>query len=166
MKKYLLILSVLVVGLASCSKEKTQPVPVVDVAAQAKIDNDLILAYLNGHPNILATKDETSGVYYQVLDAGTGEAITPSSKLIVNYEGKDLKDVVFEAKDNLSFTLPQVIAGWQIGLPKIKNGGKILLIIPSNYGYGPYVNGPIPANSVLIFTITVKSVDGKTPAVG
>jgi FKBP-type peptidyl-prolyl cis-trans isomerase FkpA len=166
MKKYLFILSVLVIGLASCSKDKTTPQPIVDPVAQAKIDDDAIVAYLAAHPSILAVKDASNnGLYYQILEEGTGASITTSSRLVVSYTGKNLKDVVFETKDSFSLTLSQVIAGWQLGVPKIKNGGKILLIIPSALAYGPYVNGPIPANSVVIFTITVKSVDGVTAGV-
>ena len=162
MKKYLLILSVLVVGLASCSKEKTPTEPVVDVAAQAKIDDDAIVAYLAAHPGILALKDASnSGLYYQILEPGTGASISSSSKLIVSYTGTDLKGVQFDKNENFSLTLAQnIIDGWKLGLPKIKNGGTILLIIPSALGYGPYPNGTLAANSVLMFTITVKSVDG------
>ncbi|MGY4538781.1 FKBP-type peptidyl-prolyl cis-trans isomerase FkpA [Mucilaginibacter sp. UYNi724] len=159
MKKYIFILSVFAIVLASCSKEKTPTQPTVDFDAQAKIDNDLITAYLSAHPDILASKD-ASGLYYQVLKEGSGAAISGSSKLIVSYTGKDLKDVQFETNESLSFTLTQVITGWQLGLPKIKNGGKILLIIPSLLAYGPYANGQLPANSNLVFTITVKSVNG------
>jgi FKBP-type peptidyl-prolyl cis-trans isomerase FkpA len=164
MKKYLFILSVLVMGLASCIKNNSTPLPVVDPAVQAKADDEAIVAYLAAHASITATKD-ASGLYYQVLAPGTGAAITASSALVVSYVGKDIKDVQFEANDNASYTLSQLIPGWQIGLPKIKNGGKILLIIPSGLAYGPYVNGKIPANSVVIFTITVKSVNSVTPAV-
>jgi FKBP-type peptidyl-prolyl cis-trans isomerase FkpA len=165
MKKYLFILSVLVVGLASCSKDKTPVQPVVDPTVQAKIDDDAIVAYLTAHPSILASKDASNnGLYYQILDPGAGAAITSNSKLVVSYVGKDIKDVTFDQQDNFTLSLSQnIIAGWQLGLPKVKNGGKILLIIPSALGYGPYANGPLPANSILIFTITVKSVDGVLP---
>lgn len=162
MKKYLFILSVLVIGLASCSKDKTTPQPTVDPAVQAKVDNDAIIAYLSAHPNITAIKDATHPeLYYQILDAGAGAEITASSKLVVSYVGTNIKDVQFDKSDSFPLSLSQnIIAGWQFGVPKIKNGGKILLIIPSALGYGPYANGPLPANSVLIFTITIKSVDG------
>jgi FKBP-type peptidyl-prolyl cis-trans isomerase FkpA len=162
MKKYLLILSVLVLGFASCSKDSTPPAPPYDAAAQLKIDDAAIKAYLTTHPEITATKD-TTGLYYQVLAAGTGEQITNASTVTVSYKGTDLKNMQFDAADNYTTAIAassNVIAGWKIGLPKIKNGGKILLIIPSGYAYGPYANGPIPANSVLVFTITVKAVNG------
>lgn len=166
MKKYLFILSVLVIGLASCSKDKATPQPVVDPAVQAKVDDDAIVAYLAAHPNITAIKDATyPQLYYQIIDQGSGTAITANSRLVVSYSGKTLNDVVFETKDSFSLTLSQAIAGWQLGMPKIKNGGKILLIIPSALAYGPYVNGPIPANSVVIFTVTVKSIDGAGPVI-
>ena len=158
MKKYLFVLSVLVMGLSSCLKDNSNPVPVPDPAVQAKADDDAIIAYLAAHTSITATKD-ASGLYYQILDPGTGAAITTNSTVVVNYAGKDIKDVQFEAKDNVSYIVSQLIPGWQIGLPKIKYGGKILLIIPSGLAYGPNINGSLPANSVVIFTVTVNAAN-------
>lgn len=161
MKKYLFILSVLVMGLASCSKDNGTPDPIVNPEAQASIDDAAIVTYLAAHPNIVAVKDPASGLYYQVIEEGTGAAFTNNSLLIVSYAGTNLAGQQFDASDSFALKLSQnIIQGWKIGVPKIKNGGKILLIIPSALGYGPYANGTIPANSVLIFTITVKSVDG------
>ncbi|QHS54901.1 hypothetical protein GWR56_04815 [Mucilaginibacter sp. 14171R-50] len=166
MKKYFFILSVLVIGLASCSKN-SEPEPIVDPAVQAKTDDDAIVAYLSAHTDITAVKDlNHPELYYQVLAEGTGDPITENSQLVVSYTGKTLSGATFDARDDFSLKLSQnIIAGWKIGVPKIKNGGKILLIIPSALGYGPYANGPLPANTVLVFTITIKSVDGHTPSV-
>jgi FKBP-type peptidyl-prolyl cis-trans isomerase FkpA len=167
MKKYLFILGVLVLGLASCSKNTPTPTtpPLVDAAAQAKIDDDAIVAYLAAHTDIVATKD-ASGLYYQILTPGTGEQITSASMVNVKYVGKTLNNVTFGTDDDFATGLApssNLIAGWKLGLPKLKNGGKILLIIPSALAYGPYAMGPIAANSVLIFTISVTAVNG-TPA--
>ncbi|GAC1392087.1 MAG: hypothetical protein NVS4B11_07650 [Ktedonobacteraceae bacterium] len=52
----------------------------------------------------------------------------------------------------------QVIPGWNEGLVGMKVGGTRRLIIPAALGYGSQANGPIPANSVLIFDITVVAV--------
>jgi FKBP-type peptidyl-prolyl cis-trans isomerase FkpA len=45
--------------------------------------------------------------------------------------------------------------GWKLGLPLIKAGGKIKLYLPPSLGYGNSVSGNIPANSILVFEITL-----------
>jgi FKBP-type peptidyl-prolyl cis-trans isomerase FkpA len=159
MKKYIFILSMLVIGLASCTKDNSNQQPVVDPAVQAKADDDAIVGYLATHTTITATKDAT-GLYYQVVEPGTGAAITDNSTLVVSYASKGLNDVQIEANDNVTFKLSTLIPGWRIGLPKIKNGGKIVMLVPSGLAYGPYGSGRIPPNTVIVFTVTVKSVDG------
>jgi FKBP-type peptidyl-prolyl cis-trans isomerase FkpA len=58
----------------------------------------------------------------------------------------------------LNFPLGNVIVGWQIGVPLIKKGGKIRLLIPSGYGYGQGGSGKIPSNAVLDFDIELVDV--------
>jgi FKBP-type peptidyl-prolyl cis-trans isomerase FkpA len=53
------------------------------------------------------------------------------------------------------FTLNQLISGWQLGVPLIKKGGRLILYLPPSLAYGSRASGPIPANSVLIFEITL-----------
>jgi FKBP-type peptidyl-prolyl cis-trans isomerase FkpA len=54
--------------------------------------------------------------------------------------------------------LNTVIEGWQIGMPLIKKGGRIKLIIPSSYGYGCIEKGNIPPNSVLYYDVYLANV--------
>jgi peptidylprolyl isomerase len=57
-----------------------------------------------------------------------------------------------------TFPLAGVIAGWQQGLPGAKVGGRRLLVIPADLGYGPNGSGPIGPNETLIFVVDIIAV--------
>ncbi|PAW92564.1 hypothetical protein CKK33_03255 [Mucilaginibacter sp. MD40] len=155
MKRYLLILSLFVAVLASCSKDNSTQ---FDAAAQAAKDEADIQLYIKAHPEISVTKD-ANGVYYQVIKEGTGVNATINNTVTVNYVGTLLSGAQFDANNGVSFPLSGVIAGWQYGIPHVKAGGRIFLIVPSALGYGNRAaSDKLPANSVLVFTVDVLSV--------
>ncbi|MDB4924494.1 FKBP-type peptidyl-prolyl cis-trans isomerase [Mucilaginibacter sp.] len=146
MKKYFLLFGLFIFALSSCKKAAT-----FDTAAQAATDDGLIQAYLKLHTEITATKDP-SGLYYQVINAGTGAHPTDASNITVGYTSMTLDGVALDSRASSYFApLGQLIEGWRIGLPKIGTGGTILLIVPSGLGYGNTAHGAIPANTVVIF---------------
>ncbi|MBK6826084.1 MAG: FKBP-type peptidyl-prolyl cis-trans isomerase [Chitinophagaceae bacterium] len=102
----------------------------------------------------------SSGMYYQILNQGSGPAPTYSSVLYVRYTGKLLNGSIFDSATTtpISFNLGGVIMGWQIGLSLLQKGGVIRLIIPSSLGYGCRENGPIPGNSILYFDVELVDV--------
>jgi FKBP-type peptidyl-prolyl cis-trans isomerase FkpA len=152
MKKHFLLICLLIIGVSSCKKSGAS----FNAAQQAVTDENLIKAYISAN-NITATRDP-SGVYYQVITPGTGAYPTASSTVSVNYTGKLLDGSVFAPTSHLSSPLSGLIKGWQIGIPYINTGGRILLMIPSALGYGNSSPGAgIPANSVLVFTIDLLS---------
>jgi len=156
MKKYLLILFVLVGGLSACKKD-TSADTVFDNAAQLATDDVTINNYLSAN-KLTAIKDP-SGLYYRIVTPGTGAYPTSGSTVTVSYVGKLVDGTQFDS--NTAFTaslLSGVITGWRIGVPHINVGGTIELYIPSTMGYGNTATGSIPANSVLIFTITLTSI--------
>ncbi len=155
MKKILLALMVLTIILSACNKKASDPP--FDAVKQAAIDDLAIQAYINAH-SITAIKDP-SGLYYQIITQGTGANANVNSTITANYTGSLTDGSVFDAsKSPYVFTLNSVISGWQIGVPFVKAGGKILLLIPSGLGYGNSAAGSIPPSSVLIFTIDVLKV--------
>ena len=56
-----------------------------------------------------------------------------------------------------------VISGWEEGLKYFGKGGKGTIFIPATLGYGPQAQGPIKANSNLIFDIEVTDVTAAPP---
>lgn len=60
--------------------------------------------------------------------------------------------------DPATFGLDQVILGWQQGIPGMKVGGRRLLVIPPDLGYGEAGGGPIGPNETLIFVVDLLGV--------
>jgi FKBP-type peptidyl-prolyl cis-trans isomerase FkpA len=108
----------------------------------------------------LAFTKHSSGMYYYIVNPGSGPTPASNSTLSVKYTGKLTDGTIFDQQTTtaISFSLSGVIVGWQLGMPLIKKGGSIKLIIPSTYGYGCAANGPIPAYSILYFEIELIDV--------
>jgi len=115
----------------------------------------------------------TTPTALQTIDnqVGTGAVATFGSSVTVNYtgwlysataanfEGTEF-DSSYSRNQPYTFALGTgtVIAGWDQGVIGMKVGGTRTLIIPSLLGYGGVANGAIPANSTLIFTVSLVSV--------
>jgi FKBP-type peptidyl-prolyl cis-trans isomerase FkpA len=152
LKRIVLIAFVFAVALASCNSGGSE-----QMQKQAIKDDSLIRVYIKTN-HINAVK-HASGLYYQIVKEGTGANATANSTVNVTYEGRLMSGMVFDHSVNpISFGLKDVISGWTLGIPLVKAGGEILLIIPSHLGYGPGGSGPIPENAVLVFDINVLKV--------
>lgn len=99
------------------------------------------------------------------LKEGAGKMVKAGDCLTVKYYGtlassgtKFEED--FTSTDGLKFQLGvgEVIPGWDQGIVGMKEGGMRRLVIPSDLAYGPQANGPIPANSDLVFVVYLASV--------
>lgn len=147
--------------LSSCFKNKTECPPDSNVVAPSS-EQQVIVDYLNAN-SITATK-HTSGMYYQIQLQGSGGSPNNCSSIAINYIGQLSNGNKFDEGKNVAFTLGSLIEGWKKGLPLIQEGGKIKLFIPPTLGYGSSdirdTNGNvvIPANSMLIFEITLLDV--------
>jgi len=95
---------------------------------------------------------------------GTGDVAVAGKQVTVHYTGVFSDGKKFDSSRDggvpFTFTLGsgQVIKGWDIGVEGMKVGGKRILIIPPQLGYGSSDYGPIPGNSTLIFEIELLGV--------
>ena len=107
----------------------------------------------------LTLTKHSSGIYYQVINPGSGATPTVKDSISVTYTGKLLTGTTFDQSTSpATLSLGGVIEGWQIGIPLIKKGGRIKLVIPSAYAYGCNGLGPIPPNAVLFFDVSLIDV--------
>ncbi|RZK63750.1 MAG: hypothetical protein EOO85_30760 [Pedobacter sp.] len=83
---------------------------------------------------------DPSRARYSISTPGTGtDAITLNSTLVVNYTGRYLDGTVFDSSADGAFSsvLSGLIKGWQLIIPgKLRAGGKMRLIVPSDLAYG------------------------------
>lgn len=106
----------------------------------------------------------TAQVITQDVSVGTGIIAESGMIVTVNYVGQFADGKVFDSSIErgtpFTFTLGagQVIKGWDQGLVGMKVGGKRVLVVPPQLGYGSSDYGPIPGNSTLIFQVELLSV--------
>ncbi|CAA9473434.1 MAG: FKBP-type peptidyl-prolyl cis-trans isomerase FkpA precursor [uncultured Segetibacter sp.] len=154
MKDFLLVAFLIIMFSSGCSKQETGCMPVKPEAEEPQI-----IAYASAH-GINVTR-HSSGIYYEIINSGSGETPAKGSTITVGYVGKLLSDKIFDQNTSYVRKLSDLNEGWQIGIPLIKKGGRIKLIIPSAYGYGcnPKKDGDdnvvIPGNSVLFFDVNL-----------
>ena len=138
----------------SCTKSDSGGTGCTNVPVEK--DADTIQSYITQHQLENVFKD-ASGLYYQVLQPGTGAYPTVSSEIKIKYKGYFLNGNVFDQNQDAASTgwiLSTLIPDWQVGIPKINRGGTIRLFVPSALGYGCRGSGSvIPPNTVLLFDV-------------
>jgi peptidylprolyl isomerase len=107
-----------------------------------------------------------SGIMYKIIQQGIGNKPCLGETVVVHYTGYLLVDgkkigVKFDSsldRDTpFSFRLGarQVISGWEISLADMKIGETRIVILPSKLAYGNRALSKIPADSTLVFEITL-----------
>jgi FKBP-type peptidyl-prolyl cis-trans isomerase len=141
-----LALAALAVGLYSCAQEQ-------EVSYRA-IEDSIIQAYVQQNST---WKNKTeSGLYLNVVKEGTGLTPTVTDWVFVKYTGKTTEGDYFHTTDTTVFnhldynvnyfhivpdflymagSMPQ---GFREALLKMKEGGKVSMLIPSYLGFGSY----------------------------
>ena len=108
----------------------------------------------------------SNGLQIEDIKIGEGSEVKKFDIVTVNYTGTLEDGTKFDSSLNpgrtpFRFTVGagQVIKGWDEGIMGMKVGGKRKLTIPPELGYGSRDNGPIPANSTLIFDIDLLGIE-------
>ena len=106
-----------------------------------------------------------SGLQFEELVVGSGNAATAGQKVSVHYTGWLTNGTKFDSSKDRGepFIFPlgkgHVIRGWDEGVAGMKVGGKRKLTIPPQLGYGARgAGGVIPPNAVLVFDVELLDV--------
>lgn len=146
------IASVLAIGSSCASLDSTVPnaVPIEQTTFAASLGVDLA-----------ASTKLPSGMYIRDLVVGTGAVVNNGQTVTARYTGWLANGGQFDSNQTTGYPFllgtGRVIAGWDIGIPGMRVGGKRQLIVPATLGYGSNGNGPIPGNAVIVFNVEVVS---------
>jgi len=148
-KKLLAVLAVSALLLTGCGDKKVSAADNLPTVTTNQGEVPTIGAPTGNAPTTLVTKD---------IIVGSGAEALPTSTMTVHYtlmtwsNGK-LIESSWTSGSPATFPLANVIVGWQQGIPGMKVGGRRLLVIPPDLGYGAQGGGPIGPNETLIFVV-------------
>jgi FKBP-type peptidyl-prolyl cis-trans isomerase len=112
-------------------------------------------AFLSANRAASGVVETASGLQYKVLTPGQDEAKpTDQDVALVNYEGRLVDGTSFDKSTQPTpMPITGVVPGFAEGLKLMPRGAKYRFWIKPELGYGSDANGPIPANSVLVFDV-------------
>ena len=111
------------------------------------------------------TRTTESGLIIADKVVGMGDEASAGQMVSVNYTGSFIDGTQFDTSvGRYPFSFPlgegEVIKGWDEGVAGMKVGGKRILIIPPELGYGDQGAGEvIPPNAILIFEIELLEIN-------
>ena len=122
--------------------------------------------FKDGSPTITvpSTFTDPTELIVEPLIEGDGAVVEAGQTIAVKYSGWLTDGTLFDsAWDENADSEPvvfgigsgQVIDGWDEGLVGQKVGSRVLLVIPSDMGYGETGSGTIPGDSTLVFVVDI-----------
>ena len=106
------------------------------------------------------------GIYYILQAEGEGPLAQAGDTLSLEYTGYLLNGQIFDASayhypdSTWEFVFKEVllIEGFDDGISLMNKGAEIDMIIPSEYAYGPFGNGPIGPYTSLLFVTKMHDI--------
>ena len=126
--------------------------------SQLDTDIEIIEQYIadNGLTGVQTTED---GLHYIIEEPGGEEKPTIDDRVTVDYLGYYTDGTTFDSSYEkgtpLVSDLIRLIPGWRKGLTFFGKGGKGMLLIPSELGYGSNPPASVREDAVLIFEIVL-----------
>jgi peptidylprolyl isomerase len=154
---------------SSSSETAASPTPTETPAAQPANVGAIVKGITKNttkKPAIVTPQgDPPSRLVIKDVVKGKGRGAKPGDKLTMQYVGVSWStgeqfDASWDRGQPFTFQLgaQAVIPGWDKGMIGMRQGGRRLLVIPPELGYGPQGAGPIAPNETLVFAVDLEKL--------
>ena len=130
--------------------------------ADAAINQKASAAYLAKIAQEPGVQKIEPGLYYKVIQQGTGRVPQANDTVTVNYSGSLPNGTVFDSSykrgQPATFQLSQVIPGWTDALQHMPEGSVWMIYISPKLGYGKYAPPNIGPDQALTFKVDLLKV--------
>jgi peptidylprolyl isomerase len=164
-------------GIAACGGDDTSsdsetaatPAPTETATPQAANIDAIVKGITKNtkkKPSIVKPEgDPPSKLVIRDIVKGKGRKAKARDRLTMQYVGVSWStgeqfDASWDRGQAFPFQLgaQMVIPGWDQGMLGMRQGGRRLLIIPPDLGYGPSGSGPIGPNETLVFVVDLQKL--------
>jgi len=111
--------------------------------------------------NSITYQTDDNGIFYQIIEPGTGAPPDLNDTVYVLYTGTFLDGTVLDEQQTTPYAsvLNGFIDGWKLGLQKIAKGGQIKMVIPSSLCYAcTGIPNAVPPNTILYFDVKLTDI--------
>lgn len=156
-----MLLTITLLAAAGCAE---RPVPGSGTGAGAAPDIARTSFAASLGVDLSAMRQTPKGAWIRDLVVGTGDSARTGVQVAIHYMGTFPDGKQFDANGETDqpyvfrVNAGEVVPGFDEGVSGMRVGGRRQVIIPPALGYGSVDNGPIPANSILVFTIELVRV--------
>ena len=166
-KEILSLVSLLTLSLFTVSCTQSKQADLTNNSGQNKTNNSMSNSDSQTANSEAAFQTTSSGLQIQDSTVGSGDTAQAGKSVSVHYTGTLYPsgkkfDSSLDRGEPFEFNLGagQVIKGWDEGVAGMKVGGKRVLIIPANLGYGDMGAPPvIPPGATLKFEVELLKVN-------
>lgn len=131
----------------------------------APLDGFPEVAFTDGNPTVTIPDGPVPTEYaIETLIQGSGDVVAEGATVVVNYEGVnwntgEVFDSSFDRGSPATFSTAEVIAGFRDALVGQKIGSRIVVIVPSDLGYGDTGSGElIKGGDTILFVVDILGV--------
>jgi len=156
---------VFVIDVTSIAPKPTKPLPEATGTPVEPLAGFPEVVFTDGNPTVTIPAGDVPTEYaIETLIQGDGDVVTDGATVVVNYEGVNWNtgavfDSSFDSGEPASFSTSGVIQGFRDALVGQKVGSRVVVIIPSELGYGDTGSGDnIKGGDTIVFVVDILGI--------